>query len=164
LESAALPSGVTVVLDGSAWRGFIKFGHGQEPDSSAPARITACRCGQPVAFWDSGRVHSCRLAKDTPAQDDIAGASEQPGPFVASLCRMIPSCLPTIILIVVILAGGQLITGANFLSDVLSGLAIGILSFHPGVPIGADRDPTSEANAKNSSTSGHFLGRVPPLC
>ena len=66
-------------------------------------------------------------------------------------------------MIVVILAGGQLITGADFVSDILSGLAIGISSFHPGVPIGADRDPISEANVKNSSTLGHFLGRVPPL-
>jgi hypothetical protein len=51
------------------------------------------------------------------------------GTIAASLCRMIPSYRPTIILIVVILAGGQLITGADFVSDILSGLAIGISSF-----------------------------------
>jgi hypothetical protein len=87
LETAALPSGITVTLDGSTWRGFIKFGHAQERDSSAPARISVgepvidmafdgvlCRAGQPVAFWGSGGVHSCTLAKDTPAQDNIADA------------------------------------------------------------------------------------------
>jgi hypothetical protein len=26
-----------------------------------------CRAGQPVAFWGSGGVRSCTLAKDTPA-------------------------------------------------------------------------------------------------
>jgi len=64
LESAALPSGIAVALDGSTWRGFIKFGHGQETDLSAPTRISVgdpvtdtafdgvlCRAGQPVAFW-----------------------------------------------------------------------------------------------------------------
>jgi hypothetical protein len=51
------------------------------------------------------------------------------GTIAASLCRMIPSYRPTIILIVVILAGGQLITDAEFVSDILSGLAIGISSF-----------------------------------
>ena len=50
------------------------------------------------------------------------------GTIAASLCRMIPTYRPTIILIVVILAGGQLITGADFVSDILSGLAIGISS------------------------------------
>ena len=87
LESAALPSGIAVALDGSTWRGFIKFGHGQETDLSAPTRISVgdpvtdtafdgvlCRAGQPVAFWGSGGVCSCTLAKDTPAQDDIADA------------------------------------------------------------------------------------------
>ena len=87
LESAALPSGIAVALDGSTWRGFIKFGHGQETDLSAPTRISVgdpvtdtafdgvlCRAGQPVAFWGSGGVRSCTLAKDTPAQDDIADA------------------------------------------------------------------------------------------
>jgi hypothetical protein len=87
LESATLPSGIAVALDGSTWRGFIKFGHGQETDLSAPTRISVgdpvtdtafdgvlCRAGQPVAFWGSGGVRSCTLAKDTPAQDDIADA------------------------------------------------------------------------------------------
>jgi len=87
LESAALPSGIAVALDGSTWRGFIKFGHGQETGLSAPTRISVgdpvtdtafdgvlCRAGQPVAFWGSGAVRSCTLAKDTPAQDDIADA------------------------------------------------------------------------------------------
>jgi hypothetical protein len=87
LESAALPSGIALALDGSTWRGFIKFGHGQETDLSAPTRISVgdpvtdsafdgvlCRAGQPVAFWGSGGVHSCTLAKDTPAQGDVADA------------------------------------------------------------------------------------------
>jgi hypothetical protein len=56
-------------------------------DLSAPTRISVgdpvtdtafdgvlCRAGQPVAFWGSGGVHSCTLAKDTPAQDAIADA------------------------------------------------------------------------------------------
>jgi hypothetical protein len=87
LESAALPSGIAGALDGSTWRGFIKFGHGQVTDLSAPTRISVgdrvtdtafdgvlCRAGQPVAFWGFGGVRSCTLAKDTPAQDDIADA------------------------------------------------------------------------------------------
>ena len=51
------------------------------------------------------------------------------GTIAGSLCRMIPSYRSTIILVLAILAGGQLITGADFVSDILSGLAIGISSF-----------------------------------
>jgi len=51
------------------------------------------------------------------------------GTIAASLCKMIPSYRPTITLIVVILTGGQLVTGTDFVSDILSGLAIGISSF-----------------------------------
>ena len=119
LESAALPSGVTVVLDGSAWRGFIKFGHGQEPDRSAPARITACGCGQPVAFWDSG---PCALLQ---ARQGYSGTGRHcRRERTARTFRRKPlqndAVLPANdILIVVILAGGQLITGADFVSDIL---------------------------------------------
>ena len=88
LESAALPSGIAVALDGSTWRGFIKFGHGQETDLSAPTRISVgdpvtdtafdgvlCRAGQPVAFWvpevcapaHSPRIRRHRTTLPTPS-------------------------------------------------------------------------------------------------
>src|ERR1700730_6989895 len=88
LESAALPSGIAVALDGSTWRGFIKFGYRQETDLSAPTRISVgvpgtdtafdgvlCRAGQPVAFWvpevcapaHSPRIRRHRTTLPTPS-------------------------------------------------------------------------------------------------
>ena len=104
LESAALPSGVTAALAGSAWRGFVKFGHGQQSDAPAPTRISVgepvtdaafdgvpCRAGHAVAFWGSGSVRSCTLAKDTRAQADIADAEggRMTVRFVCAVDRMV---------------------------------------------------------------------------
>jgi hypothetical protein len=40
-----------------------------------------------------------------------------------------PSYRPTLILLAFLLTGGQIVTGVDFVSDLLSGLAIGISSF-----------------------------------
>lgn len=87
LESVTLPAGATVALDGAAWRGFIKFVARLDKDAAASARIAmgepatdatlggvSCQAGQAVAFWGSGGLHSCTLAKDTPGQSDIVDA------------------------------------------------------------------------------------------
>jgi len=71
LESAALPSGIAVALDGSTWRGFIKFGHGQETGLSAPTRISVgdpvtdtafdgvlCRAGHVLGFRRCALLHT----------------------------------------------------------------------------------------------------------
>jgi hypothetical protein len=62
LESAALPSGISAPTR-------ISVG---DPVTDTAFDGVLCRAGQPVAFWGSGGVRSCTLAKDTPAQDDIA--------------------------------------------------------------------------------------------
>jgi hypothetical protein len=51
------------------------------------------------------------------------------GTIAATLCKMMPSYRPTLILLVLILTGGQIVTGVDFVSDILSGVAIGISSF-----------------------------------
>jgi hypothetical protein len=42
---------------------------------------------------------------------------------------MMPSYRPTLILLTFLLTGSQIVTGVDFVSDILSGLAIGISSF-----------------------------------
>jgi hypothetical protein len=50
------------------------------------------------------------------------------GAITVTLCKMMPSYRPTLILLAFLLSGGQIITGVDFVSDILSGLAIEILS------------------------------------
>jgi hypothetical protein len=51
------------------------------------------------------------------------------GAITVTLCKMMPSYRPTLILLAFLLTGGQIVTGVDFVSDLLSGLAIGIPSF-----------------------------------
>jgi hypothetical protein len=82
LVSVRLPAAATVSLDGTTWRDELEF---LPTDPATPARIRSavptadaafddipCRVGQPVVFAGSGRLLSCMLARDTPAQAEVA--------------------------------------------------------------------------------------------
>ena len=50
------------------------------------------------------------------------------GTITVTLCKMMPSYRPTLILLTFLLTGDQIVTGVYFVSDILSDIAIGISS------------------------------------
>jgi len=92
-----------------------------------------------VMFWRTNvseylaaGMYSFRYLDFANSQDLSSFPSEYgaiSGTIAASLCKMMPSYRPTLILLVLILTGSQIVSGVDFVSDIFSGLAIGIASF-----------------------------------
>jgi len=92
-----------------------------------------------VMFWRTNvseylaaGMYSFRYLDFANSQDLSSFPSEYgaiSGTIATSLCKMMPSYRPTLILLVLILTGSQIVSGVDFVSDIFSGLAIGIASF-----------------------------------